>query len=709
VVNLLNEKDPGARVFISTYPTLMNMINETNENGQRRFGSGFFDLIVIDEAHRSIYQKYGAIFDYFDALLVGLTATPKDEIDRNTYRRFQLEDGVPTDVYDLDRAVKQGYLVAPQAVDVPLKFQRGGIKYDDLSDEDKEFWDAQEWDDDGNVPTEITSEELNKYLYNADTVDKALQTLMTNGLKVAGGDRLGKTIIFAANNKHAEFIAERFDKNYPEYKGEFAQVITYKKDHAQSLIDRFSDPARNPHIAVSVDMLDTGIDVPEVVNLVFYKLVRSKTKFWQMIGRGTRLAPNLFGPNRDKTGFLVFDLCQNIEFFKQNLKPADGKLGPPLSQRLFERRADLLLALDDQYHDQVPATENDGDGTTSEVGLRRDLAHRLHQEVTHMNTDNFLVRAQWEHVDTFVNFDSWLSLTPETHATVVDHLAGLPTRFREDDTSEEAKRFDLLVLRLQLAMINAEPGYARLQVKVQEIASALLDQLTIPAVRAHQELLDDLAGDIWWQDVTLPMLETVRRNIRKLVKLIEKTKRGIVYTDFEDELGDLSAAALLGIDMGANYSRFEQKLRIYLNAHDDHIAVQKIRRNRQITATDLEELERVFIESGIGTAVEIDQAKEDAGGLGLFLRSLVGLDRQAAASAFGKFQEGRTFTSVQLRFINEVIDYLAYNGTIDVVVLYDKAPFITLSPGGPETLFPGVDADAIVTALRSVNATAVPA
>jgi type I restriction enzyme R subunit len=392
VVNLLNDKNLSARVFVSTYPTLMNMINEMDGSGLRRFGPGYFDLIVVDEAHRSIYQKYGAIFDYFDALLVGLTATPKDEIDRNTYRRFHLEDGVPTDVYSLDEAVSEGYLVAPRAVDVPLKFQRGGIKYADLSDEDKEYWDQQEWDADGNVPDEITSDELNKYLFNADTVDKALQTLMTNGLKVAGGDRLGKTIIFAGNHNHAEFIAERFDANYPELKGEFAKVITYRQEYAQSLIEKFSDATRDPHIAISIDMLDTGIDVPEVVNLVFFKLVRSKTKFWQMIGRGTRLAPDLFGPNRDKTGFLVFDLCQNVEFFNQNLMPAEGRLALSLGQRLFERRADLLLALDSQHPDQVPAAETGADGTVCETGLRWGLAQRLHQEVASMNPDNFLVR-----------------------------------------------------------------------------------------------------------------------------------------------------------------------------------------------------------------------------------------------------------------------------------------------------------------------------
>jgi type I restriction enzyme R subunit len=706
-VNLLDEKDPSARIFVSTYATLMNMINEMDGGGLRTFGPGYFDLIVVDEAHRSIYQKYGAIFDYFDALLVGLTATPKDEIDRNTYRRFELEDGVPTDVYGLDEAVNEGYLVAPRAVDVPLKFQRGGIRYADLSEAEKLEWDELEWDADGTVPDAVTSDELNKYLFNADTVDKALQTLMTHGLAVAGGDRLGKTIVFAANARHADFIAERFNANYPEYKGAFAEVITYDKKYAQSLIEQFSDPTKAPHIAISVDMLDTGIDVPEVVNLVFFKLVRSKTKFWQMIGRGTRLSPDLFGPNRDKTGFLVFDLCQNVEFFNQNLMPAEGALAPSLGERLFGRRADLLLALGGRTQ-ETTAAQDSGDGTTSEHGLRRDLARRLHDEVTGMNLDNFLVRPHREQVDTYAAFDSWLNLTPLAHAEVIDHLAGLPTAFREADSSEEAKRFDLLALRLQLAQVNSEPGYGRFQAQVQQIASALLDQLTIPAVRAEHELLDQLAGDEWWRDVTLPMLETMRRRVRGLAKLIEKTKRGIVYTDFEDELGELAAASLRGMELGADFSRFEQKLRIYLRTHENQLAVQKIRRNRQITATDLSELERIFVENGIGTEDEINHAKTRSGGLGMFLRSLTGLDREAAAEAFGAFQAGKALTSTQLRFLNEVIDYLARNGTIDVNVLY-RSPFITIAPRGPEDIFGESDIEVMISTMDSVNATAVPA
>ena len=328
-VNLVTEKDTEGRVFVSTYPTMMGLIDETHE-GQRRFGAGHFDLIIIDEAHRSVYQKYRAIFGYFDSLLVGLTATPRDEIDRDTYGLFDLEKGVPTDAYDLSDAVADKFLVPSKAVSVPLKFQREGIRYDGLSEEDKERWDALEWDEDGNVPDRVDAEAVNKWLFNIDTVDKVLAHIMTRGLKVAGGDRLGKTIIFAKNQAHAEFIAARFDVNYPHLKGAFARVVTFKTEYAQSLIDDFSKKDKAPHIAISVDMLDTGIDIPEVVNLVFFKLVRSKTKFWQMVGRGTRLCPDLFGPGQHKQEFFIFDYCQNLEFFSQNPATTDGALGEPL-------------------------------------------------------------------------------------------------------------------------------------------------------------------------------------------------------------------------------------------------------------------------------------------------------------------------------------------------------------------------------------------
>ena len=330
-INLVTEGDLDGRVYVSTYQTMVGKIDEYRPDGTRRFGVGHFDLVVIDEAHRSVYRKYRGIFEYFDSLLVGLTATPKDEVDKNTYDLFDLETGVPTDAYSLDEAIADSYLVPPHGVSVPLKFMREGITYDDLSEDEKDDWDELDWgeDEEGQEiepPDEVEAAKLNRWLFNEDTVDKVLEHLMTHGIKVAGGDRLGKTIIFAKNQAHADFIYERFIANYPHLdNGNFARLITHTVRYAQSLIDDFSIKEKSPHIAISVDMLDTGIDIPECVNLVFFKLVRSKTKFWQMIGRGTRLCPDLFGPDDDKTAFNVLDFCQNLEYFSQSFVPADRR------------------------------------------------------------------------------------------------------------------------------------------------------------------------------------------------------------------------------------------------------------------------------------------------------------------------------------------------------------------------------------------------
>ncbi|MGH8638535.1 MAG: DEAD/DEAH box helicase family protein, partial [Burkholderiales bacterium] len=483
-VNLVTEKDAEGRVYVSTYPTMMGLIEE-NAEGQRRFGVGHFDLVIIDEAHRSVYQKYRAIFEYFDSLLVGLTATPKDEVDRNTYSLFELEPGVPTDTYNLDEAVRDGFLVPSRAVSVPVRFQREGISYADLTEEEKEEWDALEWSDDGAVPSRVEAEAVNKWLFNKDTVDKVLAHLMTRGLTVAGGDRLGKTIMFAKNHEHAEFIAERFNANYPHYKGAFARVIDFQVEYAQSLIDDFSRAEKSPHIAISVDMLDTGIDVPEVVNLVFFKLVRSKTKFWQMVGRGTRLRPDLFGPGKPKENFFIFDYCQNLEFFSQNPPATDGATTDSLSARLFASRVDVVRGIDRKEaaltHGRVPLVRETappyGEPSTDRE-LRYDIADLLRRQVAAMNVNNFVVRPHRRFVERFGSEGAWLTLSDEDAVTLQHNVAPLPSELTDED--EEAKRFDLLVLRLQLARVQADHGFERLRDQVKEIAALLEEKTSIP-------------------------------------------------------------------------------------------------------------------------------------------------------------------------------------------------------------------------------------
>lgn len=684
-VNLLAEKNTEGRVYVSTYPTMMNLIEE-REDSQRKFGPGYFDLIVIDEAHRSVYAKYGAIFDYFDSLLVGLTATPKDEIDHNTYRLFKLEDGVPTDAYDLDAAVADGYLVPPRGISMGTEFLDRGIHYAALSEEEKAEWDAIEWGEDG-PPEAVDAAALNRYLFNEDTVDKVLATLMTDGYKVAGGDRLGKTIIFAKNQAHAEFIQQRFDAAYPEYGGEFAQVITHQSRYAQSLIDNFSQREKSPHIAISVDMLDTGIDVPEVVNLVFFKPVHSSSKFWQMIGRGTRLCPGLFGPGEGKKDFLVFDFCGNLEFFSQNLPGRESKVQPPLFQRVFGMRLKLAQTLD--AHDP----------------LRAETTNVLREIVAGMNPDNFIVRPHRRSVERLSRPDLWNQMGDEVF-TEAQELSGLPSSWRDDD--EAAKRFDLLILGAQLATLQDDLGVVdSARKKAQQVAASLLTKTTIPAVAAQAAFLEEISEDAWWQDVSVDMLEDLRKRVRSLVRFLDRVARHVVYTDFEDSLREAKTVDLPVAATGIDTARFNAKIESCFAAYADNPSLKRLRNNEQLTAADIQELERILVDSGVAETGTIESVAEQAGGLGLFLRSILGLERSAVEREFAKFLNRSEFSVEQVRFVGLIVDELSHNGVVNPERLFES-PYTDTALRGPQQLFGDQVFPEIIVKLTEIKQKAIP-
>lgn len=701
-VNLVTDKAGEGRVFLSTYPTMMNLIDD-RQAGHARFGPGHFDLVIIDEAHRSVYQRYGAIFDYFDSLLVGLTATPKDEIDHNTYGLFELEDGVPTDAYSLNKAVEDEYLVPPMAVSVPLKFQREGIRYDDLSEAEKEQWDMLEWDEeDGDPPDSVNAEAINKWLFNADTVDKVLAHVMTQGLKVAGGDRLGKTIIFAKNQAHAEFIEQRFNFAYPHLAGHFARIITFKTEYAQSLIDDFSKKESVPHIAISVDMLDTGIDVPEVVNLVLFKLIRSKTKFWQIIGRGTRLCPDLFGPGEDKEFFRVFDYCQNLEFFQQNLRLDEGRNAKSLSERLFAARFDLVRALDEKQEGQRPEGAAETRTRTDELEIRENALTNLKDTVAAMNLENFIVRGKRRLVEKYQNPEAWDELSDAVRGELLDDVAPLPTERKGEP--EEAKRFDLLMFNLELALLKGSKRFDNLKKQLVEIASALDEQVTIPIIAAQHPLILDILSDDWWEGITVPLLELVRLRLRGLVQHIDKKKKAIVYTNFVDELRDGSPIDLPEVGE-VDFARFKRKARHFLRDHEDHIVIAKLKHGKPLTPTDIAELQKMLLIAGIGDAAHIEKASEIADGLGPFIRSLVGLDRGAVSEAFSEFLSDQAASADQIEFIDMVIEHLTEKGVMDPGLLYES-PFIDIAPSGPEQVFDIARAQKLVGVIKGLNESA---
>jgi len=694
-VNLVTDRASTGRVYVSTYHTMMGLIDKM-ESGERKFGVGHFDLIIIDEAHRSVYQKFKTIFDYFDSLLVGLTATPRDEVHHDTYDLFDLETGVPTDSYDLATAVKDHYLVPTKAVTVPLKLQREGIHYNELNEDEKERWDNLEWDEEDGAPSDVDGEAINKWLFNRDTVDKVLKHLMERGLKGNSGDRLGKTIIFAKNHNHAQFIAERFNAHYPHLKGEFARVIDNYNTYAQSLIDDFYKPDGPPFIAISVDMMDTGLDVPEVVNLVFFKVVRSKTKFFQMVGRGTRLCPNLFGPGLDKQFFYIFDFCGNLEFFQFNPDGVEGSLAEPLSTRLFKNRVLLI----DNVKELLRSTKGE-EVRAALAGLSEGICNQLHGEVTSMNVDNFIVRPHREYVERFSKREEWADLDNEKIGELMHHVAGLPTELPEEDIT--AKLFDLTVLNLQLSLIEKSHRFEAYQKRVVEIAVDLSEKESIPMVKEQMGLIQALQTDEWWQGVTLPMLEVMRKKLRDLVKFTDRRKRKPLYGDFTDVMGEESEIEIPGYAVGVDLVQYEKKVRQFLKDKEDHIVIHKLRQNEPLTPSDLSELERLLFKSGeLQGREQFEECFGKQPRLSVFIRGLVGLDREAAKQAFSRFLSGHTVNANQIRFIDLIVDHLTKNGIMPPEALYEP-PFTLLDTKGIDGLFKSAEVEDLFGTIETVN------
>jgi len=678
-VNLVTDKRASGRVYLSTYPTMMGLIDD-KPGEPARFGIGHFDLIVIDEAHRSVYRKYRQIFDYFDSLLVGLTATPSREIDRDTYGLFDLATDEPTDAYELQKAVDDGFLVPPEVHQIDMRFPREGIDYDDLDEDEKIAWETADWgDEDEPPPVRVNAPAINSWLFNENTVDQVLLYLMQHGHTVHGGDRLGKTIVFARNHDHAMFIEQRFNHHYPEHAGHFARVIDNRATYPQSLIDAFGEAGQPPHIAISVDMLDTGIDVPEVLNLVFFKPVYSKIKFWQMIGRGTRLCPDVFGPDEDKRNFRVFDACFNFDFFREHPDGRTTSDGASLGTRLFQARVQLI--------GHVQGADADENAQL----LGGTVADLLHAEVAAMSADNFIVRLHGEPVDRFRDRRRWDALDDDDRATLAGEVAGLPSAQETD--AIESRLFDLIALRLQLAVLEGDAAaFETYRARVIDMAALLEDKRAVPAVAEQLAFLASIQEADYWQDIDVVELEDLRERLRALVPLLDRGQRKVVYTDFQDEITGVRPASVIELPnmTGAQY---EKRVRAYLDGHRDHLVVARLRANQPLTDTDLRGLERTLAEIGEAdgdTLLSELLERSDAPTLAWFVRSLVGMDRTAAQAAFSDYLNDRELSAAQIRFVELVVEQLTARGVMEAGALYE-APFTNLHAGGPEELFSGRD------------------
>lgn len=670
--NLCSSKDDrNARIVFSTYPTMLNAIDSVkNEEGRRLFTPTHFDLIIIDESHRSIFKKYRAIFEYFDAILVGLTATPKVDVDRNTYDFFEMENGVPTYAYDYETAVYTDHVLVPYyTYIVKTEFLNKGITYEKLSKADKERYE-EDFEEEGILPEFIPSQVLNKYVFNERTVDRVLQDLMKRGIKVAGGDRIGKTIIFAQNKKHAEFILERFNKLYPKYKGTFAQRVICDDSYAQTVIDDFKKPEKEPHIVVSVDMMDTGIDVPECVNLVFFKKVRSKTKFWQMIGRGTRLAKELTyvdlidGEYTGKKRFLIFDYCDNFEFFGTTLNGYEGKETKSLQENIFGKRIRLISALQESAFAQEKYQN-----------WRNELVDICHGQVEELNSELVTVRLKKQYVEAYKNQEKFRCLSEGNKGELIREIAPIVTT---DDTDEEAKRFDNFIYGMILAKVEAKSSFNYARKQLCDIASALEKKVTIPQVKERISLINEINTDSFWDANNILLFENVRKELRGLMKFLTDDVEGkrLIKTKLEDPIMDKKEG--IELDSAYDFEDYRKKVNRYVEEHKDSVVIYKLVHNKPLLQSDYKELERVLTQE-LGNKEDYQREFGDTP-FGLLIRKIAKLDHDAAMLAFSKFINDEALNQKQIQFIHKIINYIEQNGYMENIMDLQKPPFDKPTP-----------------------------
>jgi len=644
------EKDekPTDRAIFSTYPTIMNAINEEKtEDGRKLFTPAHFDLIIVDEAHRSIFKKYKAIFEYFDALVVGLTATPKNEVERNTYEFFGLENNMPTYAYEYNTAVSEGFLVDYHCIEKLFRIPTEGIHYDELSPE-QQMRLEEAFEEGEEVPDFISGEAINSQYFNIDTNRKIITDLMNKGLKVEGGDKLGKTIIFAKNHEHAVFIEDQFNALYPQYHGQFARVIDVKEKYHEELLTAFKQKDKYPQIAISVDMLDTGIDVPEILNLVYFKRVLSKTKFWQMFGRGTRLCEDIFGPGEDKKQFYIFDYLGNFEFFRQDPKGKESDETISLSEYTFKLKTLLIRELQDMRFQEPELIE-----------FRKNLINNISSSVSALNREQFQVKQNLAFVEKYADTAAYQHLGIIETEEIITHLAGLVPAITDD---ESARRLDALIFKLLLAYVTNDEGTKNSIIgKLKTIGRNLEKKATIPQVYENREMLHHIQQDTFWDSVSIPQIEEIRLVLRGLMQYLKKEMRTKIINISDSVLLEKEGERFT--DDPAMESYYQRANR-YIEENGDKSSIQKLKNNIPLDNSDWDELEEIFWHE-VGTREDYKKSVGDNIPLGRFIRGITGLSKEAAMEAFSEFLDNQLYTEAQIGFVNCIIDWIVKYGTLE--------------------------------------------
>ncbi|MBD8736867.1 DEAD/DEAH box helicase family protein [Sphingomonas sp. CFBP 13706] len=672
VVDARLPANPPERVFFATYQGMYDLY--------RAYDPGFFDLIIADESHRSLYNVYRELIDWFDARTVGLTATPLAALARNTFEMFGCENGRPTFSYPLDEAINARWLVPYEIWEASTRFSREGLREDILTAEQVRRLEEQGVDVQS---LDYSSDELDRAVFNKDTNRQVLRTLAEHGIRDAEGAQLGKTIVFARSQRHAELLLRLWLEMFPQY-GDAARVITSSTERTDELLDQFKDPAGPLRVAISVDMLDTGVDVPEIVNLVFARPVRSFVKFHQMIGRGTRLAPGLFGPGKDKTHFRIFDHWANFERFDQAAPAAIPDPSIPLLTRLFLARVELL---------QAACAAND-------AGAQRIARALIAADIADLDERSLPVRARLRAKHQAQDPALFDRLSREDVALLREDVAPLMQWRALPDPA--AARFDLQIAATQRTRLAGGSGAADLETAVRERLGELPGNLA--QVQAQAPLIAEAATIGWWQAADADAIETLRRSVRGLMHLARPSTPGPgprVYDVAEDAAGlrlARRASGVSAVDMRRYEAEVNEELR---HLFETDPALKRLRAGEPVDAADIDRLVKLALlgRPDIEMAV-LTEFYGEADGLRAFLRQAVGVDPEALRGRFAAFAAAHPpLTGTQRRFLQLLEGQIVRHGVIGVPALYEP-PFTTIDQGGLDAIFPDETADAIIALIR---------
>jgi len=653
-------KDTHNRIFVATYPAMIKLY-ET-------FDSGFFDLIIADESHRSIYNIYGDIFKYFDALQVGLTATPVEMISRSTCQLFGCDFKNPTSNYSLETAIEEGYLVPYQVVKHTTKFLRDGIKGHALTAQE-----LAELEDQGIDPNSLDFEgtDIDQAIYNKDTNRKILQNLMENGIRQADGQTLGKTIIFARNHNHAKLLETLFNDSYPQYGGKFCQVIDNYDPRAEALIDDFKGKGSNGQltIAISVDMLDTGIDVPEIVNLVFARPVKSPVKFWQMVGRGTRLCKNLLGIGKDKTHFQIFDHWGVVEYHGMKQREVTISQTKSLMQRLFETRLELAKT-------SLHYAEPDFFGC---------LANWLHETINSLNDNTMAVRDHWQLKRQMSDPQTLRQFNANTVIVLQNDIAPL-MQWLDVRGHSDAYQWDLLISQIQQEKIKQSAVFIDL---VGEAINQLWQlQMNLNQVKAKAQTIKQCRELAWWQAASLDDVEQVRIDLRSILQHRDKSaapkpKPPVIDIHDSNEIREQQSTYLNAVDMASYRLKVEQALNALF---EQSPVLQKIRNGIAVTETELDHLNALIHTQH--PDIDLNTLKDfysTAAPMEQILRTIVGMGSEAVNQRFASFiHDYPSLSARQVQFLSLLKRQIAQSGAIEINHLYEM-PFAAI--GEPDTVF----------------------